>query len=100
MCYYTTYKQAVTLGAAKGGSIIIDKRTTFNNNINSFSTIFIDVISTLTIPNTIIVNDNKSFFCNDIFAEEEGASCLANGGYDGSSCFGYCCDFNLNCYMK
>ena len=104
-CKYFTHfvwlpSKAVTLGAAKGGTITLDKRTIFNNNTNVFSTIFIDDASTLTIPKQIRNQNNKSFFCNDIFAEQEGASCLANGGYDGSSCFGFCCDFRLNCYLK
>lgn len=81
----------VTVGVAGGGKLLVDPQTTFINNTNYFSTLFIDYKSSLTLNIDTTGYNNTGSICNDVFREDYGSSCL--GGGSGNACGGSCTEF-------
>ena len=69
----------------------MDPQTTFINNTNYFSTLFIDYKSSLTLSIDTTGYNNTGSICNDVFREDYGSSCL--GGGSGNACGGSCTEF-------
>lgn len=92
--------KGVIIGASLGSKVHIDAATSFVYNTGSFSTVFSDATSSLTVSTEATGTSNKGEVCNDVFYEKIGSSCLSKGGYL-LSCYGKCCNFGeADCFVE